>query len=295
MKKILPLLLAALLLCTGCGQETDFDGPSIAATTAPVYQFTTALCQGTDITVTQVITESVSCVHDYTLTVRQMQTLEGADAVVISGAGLEAFMEDVLEGRDVIDSSQGIELLCSEHDHEEEEDHHHDHDHGESDPHIWLDPANAMVMAQNICRELSQRYPGYTETFQTNQDELLVKFQELEAYGQAAVSQLASREIITFHDGFGYFAPSLDLEILAAIEEEPGSEASAAELESIITLVRECGVSAIFTEVNGSDSAAGVISRETGVSRFTLDMGMSGADYFDLMRTNYDTIKEALG
>ena len=54
-------------------------------------------------------------------------------------------------------------------------------------------------------------------------------------------------------------------------------------------------VPAIFTEVNGSSSAAGVIHREIGTGIYTLDMGMSGADYFDLMRKNYDTIKEALG
>ena len=51
----------------------------------------------------------------------------------------------------------------------------------------------------------------------------------------------------------------------------------------------------IFTERNGSTSAAGVISRETGVTVYSLDMAMAGDSYFDAMYRNIDTIKEALG
>ena len=51
---------------------------------------------------------------------------------------------------------------------------------------------------------------------------------------------------------------------------------------------------AIFIETNGSVSAAEVISRETGVPIYTLDMAMGGDSYFDAMYHNIDTIKEAL-
>ena len=46
----------------------------------------------------KLVTESVSCLHDYTLTVRQMRSIEGAAMVILSGAGLEEFMEEALEG-----------------------------------------------------------------------------------------------------------------------------------------------------------------------------------------------------
>ena len=92
-----------------------FSAPAqVAATTLPVYEFTTALCQGTDITVTRLVTEEVSCLHDYSLNVRQVKAAEAADLIVLSGAGLEEFMEDILEGKPAIDASQGISLLCPE-------------------------------------------------------------------------------------------------------------------------------------------------------------------------------------
>ena len=100
---------------------------------------------------------------------------------------------------------------------------------------------------------------------------------------------------MTFHDGFSYFAQAFNLTILEAVEEESGSEASAQELKHLTGVVRENDLPAIFTERNGSTSAAGVISQETGVTVYSLDMAMAGDSYFDAMYRNIDTIKEALG
>ena len=114
------------------------------------------------------------------------------------------------------------------------------------------------------------------------------------------MSGLSCPYLITFHDGFQYFAQANGLTLLKSIEEEEGSEASAKEINEIVSLIRDYGVPAIFTEVNGSDATAQAIARETGVEVRQLDMIMSGAGsgiqpYIDAMKANYDTILEALG
>ena len=290
MKKIIPFLIFVMLL-SGCGKaETP---PDIAATTLPVYDFTQALCQDTPLRVGRLITESVSCLHDYSLKVYQVKMAEAAQTLVISGAGLEEFMEDILDGSKTIDASQGINLLPGQeedhHNHQDDDGHHH-----ESDPHIWLSPENGKRMARNICQGLTELYPQYADTFQRNLTPLLEELDALEAYGQQELENLSCRELITFHDGFSYFARAFDLEILAAVEEESGSEASAKELTGLITLVRSRGVPAIFTETNGSPSAAGIIGAETGVKIRALDMAMAGDSYFDAMYRNIRAIKEAM-
>ena len=281
------VLLLVILLC-GCNNSTQ--SPQIAATTMPVYCFTARLCENTDLRVTPLITENVSCLHDYTLQVSQMRIIEETEHIVISGAGLEEFLEDTLHGKSVIDASAGIKLLegCH-HDHEEG----HSHSHAE-DPHIWLSPENAKLMAQNICRELSREYPRYAPTLEANLSALLAELDALQAYGESQLASLACREIITFHDGFSYLAHSFDLTILEALEEESGSEASAKELIGLIGLVREHELPAIFTEKNGSVSAAAILSSETGAAVYELDMAMAGEDYFEAMYRNIDTLKEAL-
>ena len=290
MKKTATLLCLALVLALlpGCASEPPAQ---IAATTLPVYEFTRELCAGTPLTVTRLVTEQVSCLHDYSLNVRQVKAAEAAEVLVISGGGLEEFMEDLLTGRPLIDASEGIELLCGE-EHEEEHEHGHSHEH---DPHIWLSPVLAQQMARNICAGLTARYPDYALTFEENLTSLLEKLEELQQYGEDALSNLSCREMITFHDGFAYFADAFGLTILEAVEEESGSEASAGDLIHLIELTREHHLPAIFTERNSSASAASVISRETGAQIYELDMAMAGDSYFDAMYRNMDSIKEALG
>ena len=171
---------------------------------------------------------------------------------------------------------------------------HEGHSH-EADPHIWLSPENAKQMCTTICAELSAIYPAHRTQFETNLANLLSQLDDLQAYGDNALKNLQCNELITFHDGFAYFAESYGLHILKAVEEESGSEASAKELTELIDIVNSRKLPAIFTEVNGSTSAAQIVSTETCVKIYTLDMAMSGDSYFSAMYHNIDTIKEALG
>jgi ABC-type Zn uptake system ZnuABC Zn-binding protein ZnuA len=287
MKRILILILLLLFLMPGCSNTSE--QVQIVATTTPVYEFTKAICKDTDIQITQLITENVSCLHDYTLQSHQMHLLESADLVLLSGFGLEDFLNDALNSaKNVIDTSTGITPICAEaHDHS---DHIHD-----VDPHIWLSPENAATTAENIYNILIENYPQYSDTFQNNYHMLSDEFIELQNYAEKNLAFLSCRKLITFHDGFSYMANAFHLEILHAIEEESGSEASAKELIHMIEEVEHHKLPAIFTEKNGSVSAAGIIARETGAKDFALDMAMAGNSYFEAMYHNIDTVKEALG
>lgn len=288
MKRIVALLLCLLLLVVTTGCSKTESKKQVTATTLPVYEFTFRLCEGTDIHIERLITENISCLHDYTLQVSQMKMVASSDAVIINGCGLEDFLADVLPAsRKVIDASKNI---GTEHHAADHDTHHH-----KQDPHIWLSPENAKSMAENICQSLIKIYPVHKDTFDSNLTSLLTDLDNLETYAINELDSLTCRELITFHDGFGSFAQAYDLTILKAVEEESGSEASAAELIEICELIREHQLPAVFIEKNGSSSAAEIIARETGVPVYTLDMAMAGNSYFDAMYHNIDTIKEALG
>ena len=288
---LLGVLLCLLLGMIGCASPQSCD---IAATTRPVYDMCRYLCDGTPLQVQRLVTENVSCLHDYTLQVWQMQAISGADAVVLSGAGLEDFLDAPLEGHPcVVDASAGLALTETGHSHEEHS--HDDHGHVHSqDPHIWLSPANAAHMATNICTALCEKYPQYQDHFRMNLDDLTQQLAALQRYGEEKLASLTNRELVTFHDGFAYLAEAFDLTILHAIEEESGSEASAKELIQIANIVRDHGLPAVFTETNGSVSAAHIIAAETGAKVYSLDMAMGQRGYLEAMYYNIDTLWEAL-
>ncbi|MGN0968119.1 MAG: metal ABC transporter substrate-binding protein [Oscillospiraceae bacterium] len=299
MKRLLPLLLSLLLLLPGCSSSAGQDDEAvlhIVATTYPVYLFTNTIVGDTEgVEVTQLVTEETSCLHDYTLTVTDMKAIEKADVLILNGAGLEDFMEDALAQSKaaVIDCSAGIDLLPSagheHHDHEDENDHDH------FDPHFWLDEKAVLTMMNNIVSGLSALDEVHADSYTANLNHVV----GLLSNDSLDTSSLSCPYLITFHNGFQYFARSNGLTLLKAIEEEEGSEASAAEIKEIVALIEEYDIPAIFTEKNGSDATAQAISRETGVAVYQLDMIMSGdgqdiSDYVDAMNANYAVIREAL-
>jgi zinc transport system substrate-binding protein len=238
--------------------------------------------QVSGVTVQEMVTEQVSCLHDYTLTTTQMKKLEQADLVVLSGAGLEDFMDSALSGvpeEDLVDSSEGIRLI-------------------DGDPHVWLDPERFSQQAENIALALIERYPDQAEIIRGNADTLEQQLLSLKTELKTALSDISCRELVTFHDGFTYLADAFDLTILAAIEEEEGAEASAAELKELIGLVEDHQLPAVFGERNGSTNALEIVSRETGVKTGILDMLMSGDNALDAyvtgMQENITVIGDAL-
>ena len=281
-RRIIAMIVTALCLLSGCAGKQRADKADILATTAPVAQMVSAIVEGSGLTVATLISEPVSCLHDYSLSVAQMETVEQAKLVVLSGAGLEEFMGDTLAGCEtVVDASEGVALLPGEE--------------GESDPHIWLSPENMIAMTQNVEAALAEAYPAQKALFARNAETWIAELRTLQAYGEEQLAALGCRELVTFHDGFAYFARAFDLELAAAMEIEAGSEPSAQELEEIIRLLETRRIPAVFTETNGTADAAELVSKETGCAVYKLDTAIGTADYLAAMYQNIDTIKEALG
>ena len=157
-------------------------------------------------------------------------------------------------------------------------------------------------MVQNISKELAQlnpkNAPAYLKNATAATHQLEACDQELEEL--AGYSRLDMKGgLITFHDGFQYFAKAFHLPLLAAIEEEAGSEASAKEINDITAMVKDQSIPMIFTETNGSDATAQAISRETGCAVGQLNMMMSGegtelSAYTDSLKANVQAVVDGL-
>ncbi|MCC8099706.1 MAG: metal ABC transporter substrate-binding protein [Clostridiales bacterium] len=294
MKRLVTVLLALLLLLSAAGcsaRETNVDaeGLTVTCTTYPVYLMAQAVTEGTEsITLTLMIQQEISCLHNYTLTINDMKKVEGADLIAISGAGLEEFLSDALEGRNTVDCSEGISLLWNE-------------EEGEDDPHYWLSPANAARMARNLAEAFGAIDPDNSARYQANAE---AAAEELAAFQSELTDSIPAdcpRELITFHDGFAYFADAFDFTIAAAVEEEEGAEASARRISELVAFIDQYSLPAVFVEANGSDTTAQCLAAERGCAIGVLNMGMSAGDgaetglaaYEALLQGNLTAILEA--
>src|SRR5690606_37031961 len=88
------------------------------------------------------------------------------------------------------------------------------HDHGKNavDGHLYLDPANAKLIATHMAAVLSKAQPASAERFKVNAEAFGRDMTALIAELEARTKPLADRPYIVFHDAYQYFERRFGLE-----------------------------------------------------------------------------------
>lgn len=306
-KKLLCILLSCCLLLSAAGCARESAQPpriKLVASFYPIYIMLLNLTDGIpNVQVESMAGQQTGCLHDFQIQTEDMKHMETADAFVINGAGMESFLDKVageLPDLQVIDSSAGIPLLESGEEEHGEETHSSGggHDHEDANPHLWVSITNCIQQVENIRDGLMKLDPQYAELYQKNAGLYVSKLSALRDRMHYELSDISSRDIITFHEAFPYFAQEFGLHIVTVINREPGSEPNARELADTIRLVRSTGVKALFVEPQYSRTAADIIQEETQAKVYVLDPAVSGEEnkdaYLDAMEQNLQTLLTAL-
>lgn len=308
--KVTSLLLLTLIMFMGCGSSkeesnnTSSDKINIVTSFYPIYISTLNIIKDVpNVNLINMTKAQTGCLHDYQLAPEDLKTLSTADIFVVNGAGMEGFLDKVISNEkdlDIVDASEGIQLLTADgegHSHDDE-DPNHDH---EDNPHVWVSISNNIKQVQNIADGLAKYDPVNADKYKANAKEYISKLESLKSEMQEGINSLPNRNIITFHEAFPYFAEEFDLNIVGVIALEPGTEPSPKELEETIELAKNNNVKALFTEPQYTAKAATTISKEAGVPIYTLDPIVTGDstpdsynDYINKMKQNLETLKEAL-
>lgn len=180
-------------------------------------------------------------------------------------------------------------------DHDEEK--HDDHAHGEFDPHYWLSPDNARIIAATVRDTLSTEDAENADMYSANYDAFVTALDAAEAEWQTSIDAIADSRIVTFHDAWAYFAAYTDIEIAATVEPFPGQQPTPQYLANLEDTVADTGVEAIFTEPQLASDAIEAFITDTGVAYAILDPlgGVDGRSmYIDLISYNINTLVDTL-
>jgi manganese/iron transport system substrate-binding protein len=238
--------------------------------------------------------------HAFEPTPQDVAAVSNAHVVFASGAGLEAFLEPLLESAGAagkaVQLSQGIELLQVEGAHAGE--------HAGGDPHTWTDPHNVMVWTRDIAQALSALDPDNAATYAANAEAYGAALRELDAWVREQVAQVpeAQRQIVTDHLLFAYFAGRYGFTQVGALVPSYSTlaEPSAKELAELEDAIRNSGVKAIFAGNTVNPNLARRVAEDTGthiVFLYTGSLTAKGGEadsYIDYVRYNVNAIVNAL-
>jgi len=184
------------------------------------------------------------------------------------------------------------------HDHDEEhaEGHGHDHAghghaHGDTDAHIWLDPANAKAMVAHIVDVLSEADPANADAYEQNGEQMTARLDSLTAELDETLAPVQDKPFLVFHDAYQYLETAFGLNSVGAITLNPGVQPSAQRVREIQERIHSLSAACVFSEpqfppklievaTEGTDARAGVLDP------LGADIAKGPDHYFELMRQN---------
>lgn len=157
-------------------------------------------------------------------------------------------------------------------DHAEHKDDDHDaHDHGDTDPHAWLDPANAKAWLNVIAAKLSEADPANAATYATNAAAAKTRLTAVEAAVNANLAAVRGAKYIVFHDAYQYFEHHFDIPSAGAISIGDARKPSPARIAEIQTYSQENKISCVFAEPQFDPGIVEAIFGDTGVGTGVMD------------------------
>ena len=242
------LLLSCLGWVAGCGTGSPADGRRVVfVTIPPLAEFAERI--GGDRVRVEVMIPAGADPHTYEPTPRQLTRLSAAQLYAQIGSGVDfeklwmPRLAAINPQMRVINCGAGIPLV-------------------DGDPHIWLSPRHARVMARALAAGLSQVDPSHAADYAEGCESYVAQLDELDQFLAQGLSAAGVERFMVYHPSWGYFARDYGLEQISV--EHEGKEPTARHLAHVIEVMRAARIGTIFVSPQFDRRSAAAVAAELG-------------------------------
>ena len=304
-------LLALTGLLIACGDSQDStptpkaDRLTVAASFYPIAEIVQRV-GGDDVQLLALTAPGVEP-HDSELSAKQLDELSKSDIVFYIGGGFQPDLEKAIASLPnttvVIDLLKSVDVIASEDDHSKEESDGHNHGSSDTDPHVWLDPANMVKMSVAVSQEIAKVQTDLTSDITSRQTEYANELNEVGTLIDTTFASCERKELVSAHDAFTYFTKRAHLVAVPISGVDPENEPSAKELEATAKIAQDRKVTTVFFEEILPKAFADTVAKTIGasvdsinavetISQSDLD---AGVNYSSIMKSNITKVATALG
>lgn len=225
--------------------------PTIMVTLKPFYNITYYIMQ--NVGMPQLLLKNNASPHDYHLRPSDAKLISDADLIIWGGVNLEPYMQKPIESmaKANLDLSKtpGLKLLPQRCNQDWAHDHNHEHQHDANyDPHYWLDPDNAIIIASNIADKLAEIDKAHADIYHRNAKNFAAQLRTKEKTWQTKLLPYQDDPYIVGHDAFQYFNEYFDLDGVGSITLNPELPPSAKHIQELQAMMHSKQITCIFGE-----------------------------------------------
>lgn len=306
---LLVALMAALILpcSTGAGtkRNTGKKPLSIVASIAPVADFIRQV-GGERVEITLLLPPGADP-HTFEPTPKLQFALAKAGIFIKIGGGIELWADRIVAGAGkkslkTVSLIEGLKLIPYNREKQRYKPYSGDNHitnlrEGRGDPHVWLDPIIVVSMVKRIAEAMSDMDPAGAPQYFKRAKAYAEELWRLDEEIKARVSKFSTRDFITFHNSWNYFARRYGLHLAGVIEEAPGREPGPRKLAEIIRKIKDLKTKVLFAEPQLSQRIARAVAAESGARILILDPlgGLPGrGSYLEMMRYNISIMEKGM-
>jgi len=261
----------------------------VGVTLHPYFSWTSNVVQGTSVEVIPVLPGEVDA-GDYQPRPEDIAKLSTLDAIVINGIGHDDFILDMLKASGnskivIIRPNEKVPLLKAANG-------------GSVNSHTFISFTNAIQQTYAIARALGQLRPELAPRFDKNAAAYARRLREIKARAAAQLADAKVNRVVTVHDGYGYLLQEFGIDIAGVVEPSHGLIPSAAELGSMVDLLKRDQLHVVFSEASFPEPLLKVLRDEGAAKVYLITHIASGrytADKFEKeMQKNVDSMVKAL-